>query len=79
MFPLLFVSQNTTMLVKLSFLSKIPQKLTIFQDGYDYHLILGEKQRLKQEENYSMITWPSFDTHQRYKCAMIRVVLWVMC
>ena len=59
---------------KLSLFSKIPQKLTVFQDIYDYHLILAEKQRLKQVKNCSMIPWPSFDTHKTHKCAMIREV-----
>ena len=63
MFGLLFFSQNTIMLEKLSILSKMPQKLTVFQDVYDYHLILDEKQRLKQVENCSMIPKPSFDTN----------------
>ena len=72
MFRPLFFSQNTMMLEKLLFFSKNPQKLTVFQDVYDHHLILGEKQRLKQVENCSMIPWPSFDTHQTYKRAMIR-------
>ena len=78
MFRPLFFSQNTMMLEKLLFFSKTPQKLTVFQDVYDHHLILGEKQRLKQVENCSMIPWPSFDTHQTYKCTMIRVILWVL-
>ena len=66
------------MIEKLLFLSKKPQKFTVFQDVYDHHLILGEKQRLKQVENCSMIPWPSFDTHQTYKHAMIREVLKVL-
>ena len=52
--------------------------MTVFQDVYDHHLILGEKQRLKQVENCSMIPWPSFDTHQTYKRTMIREVLRVL-
>ena len=63
---------------KLSLFSKIPQKLTVFQDVYDYHLILGEKQQLKQVESCFMIPFPSFDTHQTYKRAMIREVLRVL-
>ena len=55
MFRPLFFNQNTMMLEKLSLFSKIPQKLTVFQDVYDYHLILGEKQRLKQVESCIMI------------------------
>ena len=51
----IFFSQNAIMLEKLSLFSKIPQKLTVFQDVYDYHLILGEKQRLKQIEKCSLI------------------------
>ena len=78
MFQPLFFSQNTMMLEKLLFFSKTPQKLTVFQDFQDHHLILGEKQRLKQVENCSMIPWPSFDTHQTYKPAMIRQVFKVM-
>ena len=69
--PLLF-NQSTMMLEKLDFFSKTPRKLTVFQDVYGHHLILCEKQRLKQVENCSMIPWPSFDTHQTYKRAMIR-------
>ena len=78
MFQPLFFSENTTMLEKLLFFSKISQKLTVFKDVYDHYLILGEKQRLKQVENCSMIPWPSFDTHQTYKPAMIRQVFKVM-
>ena len=55
LFRPLFFSQHTMMLEKLSLFSKIPQKLTVFQDVYDYHLILGEKQRLKQIEKCSLI------------------------
>ena len=75
MFGLLFFSQNIMMLEKLSLFSKIPHKLIVFQGIYDYHLILGHKQRLKQVESCFMIPWPSFDTHQTYNCAMIREVL----
>ena len=64
MFRPLFFSQKEIVLEKLSIFSKIPQKLTVFQDVYDCHLILGGKQRLKQVENYSMIPWPSFDSRQ---------------
>ena len=78
MFRPLFFSQNTIMFEKVLLFPKIPQKLSVFQDVYDYHLILGEKQRLKQEENCSLTPWPSFDTCQTCKCAMIRVVLWVL-
>ena len=74
----LFFSQNTMMLEKLSLFSKIPKKLTVFQYVYDYHLILGGKQRLKQVKSCFMIPQPSFDTHQRYKHAMIREVLRVL-
>ena len=74
MFWPLFFSQNTTMFEKVLLFAKIPRKLTVFQDVYDCHLILGEKQRLKQVMNCSMIPWPSFDTHQTYKRAMIREV-----
>ena len=72
MFRPLFFSQNTMMLEKLLFFLKTPRKMTVFQDVYDHYLILGEKQRLKQVENCSMIPWPSFDTHQTYKRAMKR-------
>ena len=78
MFWPLFFSHNTTILEKLSLFSKIPQKWTIFQDVYDYHLNLGEKQWLKQVESCFMIPWSSFDTHQTYKRALIREVLWVL-
>ena len=78
MFQPLFFSQKEIVLEKLSFLKKIPQKLTVFQDVYNGHLILGGKQRLKQVENYSMIPWASFDTHQTYKRAMIKEVLRVL-
>ena len=78
MFRPLFFSQNTIMFEKVLSFPKIPQKLSVFQDVYDYHLILGEKQRLKQVESCFMIPWASFDTHQRYKRAMIREVLRVL-
>ena len=67
MFWPLFFSQNTMMLEKLSLFSKISQKLTSSQDGYDYHLILGEKQPLKQIKSCFIIPGPSFDTHHTYK------------
>ena len=72
MFRPLFFSQNTLMLEKLSLRSKITQKLTVFQIVYDYHLIMGEKQRLKEVESCYVIPWPSFDTYQTYKHTMIR-------
>ena len=74
MFWPLFFSGKEIVLEKLSIFSKIPQKLTVFQDIYDCHLIQGGKQQLKQVENYFMIPWPSFDTHQTQKRAMIREV-----
>ena len=55
MFRPLFFSQNTIMFQKVLSFPKIPQKLSVFQDVYDYHLILGEKQRLKQIEKCSLI------------------------
>ena len=60
------------MFEKVLLFPKIPQKLSVFQDVYDYHLILGEKQQLKQLESCVMIPWPSFDTHQKYKRRIIR-------
>ena len=74
MFLALFFSKNTMMLETLTLLLKIPQKLTVFQDVYGYYLILHEKQRLKQVENCSMISCPTFNTHQTYKHTMIREV-----
>ena len=53
MFRPLFFSQKEIVLEKLSIFSKMPQKLTVFQNVYD--CLLSEKQRLKQVENYSMI------------------------
>ena len=72
MFRPLFFSQNTIMFEKVLLFPKIPQKLSVFQDVYDYHLILGEKQRLKQIEKCSLIHQPSSKTHQTYEGAMIR-------
>ena len=78
MFRPLFFSQNTIMFEKVLLFPKIPQKLSDFQDVYDYHLILGEKQRLKQIEKCSLIPYPSSNTHQAYERAMIREVLRVL-
>ena len=55
MFWPLFFSGKEIALEKLSIFSKIPQKLTVFQDVHDCHLILGEKQRLKQVEKCSLV------------------------
>ena len=54
MFWPLFFSQNTIMFEKVLLFPKIPQKLSVFQDVYDNHLILGEKQWLKQIEKCSL-------------------------
>ena len=78
MFWLLFFSQNTIMFEKVLLFPKIPQKMAVFQDVYDYHLILGEKQRLKQMKKSSLIPQPSSNTHQTYERAMIREVLRVL-
>ena len=56
MFRPLFFSQNTVMFEKVLLFQKITQKLSVFYDVYDYHLILGEKQRLKQIEKCSLHT-----------------------
>ena len=78
MFRLLFLSKNTIMFEKVLLFPKIPQKMAVVHDVYDYHLIFGRKQRLKQVESCFMIPWPSLDTHQTYKRAMIREVLRVL-
>ena len=75
MFRPLFFSQNTIMFEKVLLFPKIPQKMAVFQDVCDYHLILGEKQRLKQMKKSSLIPLPSSNTHQTYERAMIREVL----
>ena len=62
MFWPLFFSQNSMMLEKLSLFSKTPQKLTVFQDVYDYHLILGEKQQTKHQKYSYLIRRASLDT-----------------
>ena len=50
-----FQSQDTILFEKVLLFPKIPQKMAVFQAVYDYHLILGEKQRLKQIEKCSLI------------------------
>ena len=43
------------MFEKVLLFPKIPQKMAVFQDVYDSHLILGEKQRLKQMKKSALI------------------------
>ena len=69
-----FQSKRNCVGKAVNFFKNVSKIDRVFQDVYDCHLILGGKQRLKQLDNYSMIPWPSFDTHQTYKRAMIREV-----
>ena len=78
MFQPLFFSQNTIMFEKVLLFPKIPQKMALFKDVYDYYLILGKKQRLKQVRKSSLIPQPSSNTHETYERTIIREVLRVL-
>ena len=50
MFRLLFFSQNTIMFEKVLSFPKILQKMAVFQDVYDHHLVLGGKTAAQTNE-----------------------------
>ena len=68
MFGLLFFNQNTMMLENLSLFSKIPQKLTVFQD---YHALLCEPALLVKEKSFVTL-YADFSFKQLKENALVK-------